>query len=73
MRKTFAVMIALGACASDTGGPGNLFMDSNCSGNGFISANYCTETFRPVAGPYGTQYRDSRWHQFDDEAWLNLE
>ncbi|TXH33894.1 MAG: hypothetical protein E6Q98_20265 [Rhodospirillaceae bacterium] len=79
MRKTMAIILALGAitlvggCASDTRGPGNILVDNNCSGNGYVTDNYCTETFHPVAGPYGTAYRDSRWHQFDDQAWLNLE
>jgi hypothetical protein len=79
MRKALAISITLaaaaflGGCTSDTSGSGNLLLDNNCSGNGFATKDYCTETFHPVAGPYGTAYRDSRWHQFDDEAWLNLE
>ena len=79
MRRTLAIIIAVGAvtlvggCASDTSGPGNILVDNNCSGSGFGTKDYCTETFHPVAGPYGTAYRDSRWHQFDDQAWLNLE
>lgn len=78
MRKTLLTFAALGAallmggCAPDITGSGSLFFDNNCSGNGVVNPAYC-DNFHPVAGPGGTQYRDSPWHQFDDAAWLNLE
>lgn len=78
MRKLVLTFAALGAasllsgCASDISGHGSLFLDNNCSGNGVTNPVHC-DTMHPVAGPWGTQYRDSPWHQFDDEAWLNLE
>ena len=62
----------LGGCAPDTYGPGNIFFDNNCSGNGVTIVPICKAS-HPVAGPWGTEYRDSPWHQFDDQAWLNIE
>ncbi len=78
MRRTLLTLAALGitllagGCAPDTSGAGNLFLDSNCSGDGLTNPVHCNN-IHPVAGPSGTQYRDSTWHQFDDPAWLNIE
>jgi len=61
-------------CAEDLRGSQNLMVDNNCSGNGYVSNDsWCTDTLHPVAGPNGTAYRDSTWHQFDDPAWANVE
>ncbi|MET1028182.1 MAG: hypothetical protein ABWY00_13510 [Dongiaceae bacterium] len=68
----FGTAFLLGGCASDTSGAGNLFFDNNCSGNGVTNSGRC-ESLHPVAGPWGDEYRDSSWHQFDDQAWLNVE
>jgi hypothetical protein len=65
-----AVMMA--GCAEDLRGAQNLMADNNCSGNGAVNGAYCTGVLHPVAGPNGTAYRDSTWHQFDDQAWLDI-
>ena len=80
MRKKILTLAVLGAalmasgCAEDLRGSQNLMVDNNCSGNGIGQQTWCTgNSFHPYAGPYGTAYRDSPWHQFDDQAWLNVE
>jgi len=79
MRKKLLTLAVLGGalmasgCADDLRGSQNLMVDENCSGNGVSNAGYCTDVLHPVAGPYGTAYRDSTWHQFDDQAWLLIE
>lgn len=43
-----AGLLALGACSIDS-----QIFDNNCSGNGWFSdQKYCTEDFKPYAGPY---------------------
>lgn len=43
-----AGLLMLGACTSTS-----RIFDNNCSGNGGISsADYCTETLKPYAGPW---------------------
>lgn len=64
--------LLLAGCAEDLRGPQNLMIDNNCSGDGFQIPGYCTSGVHPFAGPYGSAYRDSRWHQFDDQDWLNI-
>lgn len=78
MKKILTLAVLGGAmmmagCTEDMRGSPNLMVDNNCSGNGHEYDAYCTGTLHPVAGPYGTAYRDSTWHQFDDQAWLNVE
>jgi len=65
--------LMLAGCAEDLRGAQNLMVDNNCSGDGHQNDSYCTGTLHPIAGPNGTAYRDSTWHQFDDQAWLNIE
>ena len=78
MRKkllTLAVLagaLLASGCADDMHGPQSLMVDNNCSGNGITNAEHCT-SLHPVAGPVGSAYRDSTWHQFDDQAWLDIE
>jgi hypothetical protein len=79
MRKKILTLAMLGGamllagCADDLRGQQNLMVDNNCSGNGHQNESYCTGSLHPYAGPYGTAYRDSTWHQFDDQAWLDIE
>ena len=79
MRKKILTLAVLGGalllagCAEDLRGAQNLMVDNNCSGNGHQNDNYCTGTLHPIAGPNGTAYRDSTWHQFDDQAWLDIQ
>jgi hypothetical protein len=77
-RKLLTLVVLAGAlmasgCAEDLRGTPNLMVDNNCSGNGATNAGWCADTLHPVAGPAGTAYRDSAWHQFDDQAWMEIE
>jgi hypothetical protein len=78
MRQKILTLAALGGalllagCAEDLRDSQNLMVDNNCSGNGKGNESWCTGVLHPVAGPDGTAYRDSTWHQFDDQAWLDI-